>query len=345
MIQEYLLNDINEKDSLKSLKIKGAKKKLFFFSEKECCYIQFSVDGENEDAAKLLSSIDESIQNKYNVTVLSNGCSAYFNKRLYPVVNDFECNLRKLLYLSSASNSEGKITANITNLELQDFGQIFSMLFIDTAFMQNVKEEVKSRNKDYFSKAEIISAIKSIDENTLWDSLIGENIVPTLRAKFNDIRLYRNDVMHSHYINYNKYKEISNLYKSVNNELTVAIKNIETTESNSLQSKSFNKILENALYVQKQFAALSKAITFNPDYYKSYYIIVEQLSQLLKMTNNNPTEIQKQIEALKAFTIPDVTISPDVIKALEVLSSFNSTKDHPEEDDENDERNTNDIAD
>ena len=344
MIQEYLLNDLSEKDSIKKFKVKGVKKKLFFFNDKNCCYIQFSVDGENEDAAKLLSSIDESIQNKYNVTVLNNGCSAYFNKRLYPLVNDFECKLRKLLYLSSASNPAEKSTSNITNLELQDFGQIFSMLFIDTAFMGKVKEDIKSRNKDYFSKAEIVSAIESMDENTLWDSLIGEHKVPTLRTKFNDIRHYRNDVMHSHYISYKKYKDALHLYKLINEELTVAIKDIETTESNSPQSQSFNKTLESALQIQKQIAALSKAIAFNSDYYQGYYFLHEQLSQISKMIANNPTIIQKQIEALKAFTIPEINISPDVLKAFGYLSSLNPTDNPHKKDDDKDENKSTDNS-
>ena len=346
LIQEYLLNDLSEKDSIKKFKVKGIKKSLFLFNENKCCYIRFSVDGENEEAARLLSSIDEEIQNNYNVIVLSNGCSAYFNKRLYPLVNDFECKLRKLLYLSSAKNSEEKSSDNISNLESQDFGQIFSLLFIDTTFMGKVKEDIKSRNKERFSKAEIVSSIESMDENTLWDSLIGEHKVPTLRTKFNDIRHYRNDVMHSHYINYKRFRIAFGLFKSVNRELTVAIKDTETIESNSLQHQSFNKTLENALQIQKQMAALSKAITLNTDYYQRYYFLREQLSQISKMIANNPTIIQKQIEALKAFTIPEINISPDVYKILDYLSSLNPTDNpHEEDDDKDDENSTNNSFD
>ena len=214
MNQEYLIQNNAEIEAIKSYKPQYVEKRLFSANDGNCWYVRFSADGDNENTAKRLSLLDEHIRTSFHVTVLESGCSAYFNKRLYPLINEFENNLRKLLYLTSAINQDEKSTANITGLESQDFGQIFTLLFVDSAFVDKAKGEIKNRNRDNFSKADVIAAIESIDENALWDVLLGKDSVPSLRKRFNDVRTFRNDVMHSHYINWGKYRDILSLYKT-----------------------------------------------------------------------------------------------------------------------------------
>lgn len=222
MIQEYLLLDNTEKDKIRTYKPDNVKVRIFSANKGACWYIQFSASNENEETAKLLSDVDEYVKGHFNVTTLESGCSAYFNKRLYPLVSGFEHKLRKLLYLVSAINKDEKSVANITDLESQDFGQIFSLLFIDNGFMSKIKDNVRNRNRDYFSKAEVLAFIEATDENTLWSTLLGKDAVPTLTSRFNDVRFYRNDVMHSHPINWTKYNEIKKLYHRIDAEIELS---------------------------------------------------------------------------------------------------------------------------
>ncbi len=310
MIQEYLLQEPAEKVAVKAYKPEGISKRLFSADNGNCWYVHFSEDGENEGIAKRLSDVDEHVRGHFHVISLEDGCSAYFNGRLYPLVSGFEYKLRKLLYLTSAINHDEKSASNIADLETQDFGQIFTLLFIDTAFMGKVKEEVKTRNREIFSKADVIAAIEAIDENTLWDALLGKDSVPTLRMRFNDVREYRNDVMHSHHLNWKRFREILSLYKAINSELNKALHDIEVVESKTPSKPTFNKTLDSALRAQEQLSALADAL--KPS--------LEEMSRLSDLYTQNPA----LTEAIKRMseTTSGYIVSPELQKTLEQLSQL-----------------------
>lgn len=310
MIQEYLLQDLSEKDAIKAYKPEGVQKRMFSADKGNCWYVQFSADGENEETAKRLSELDTYIQTSFHVTVLESGCSAYFNRRLYPLINEFENDLRKLLYLTSAINHDEKSSTNIADLESQDFGQIFTLLFIDTAFMGKVKEEVKTRNREVFSKADVITAIESIDENTLWDALLGKDSVPTLRRRFNDVREYRNDVMHSHHVNWKTFRDILSLYKSINSELNKALHDIEVVESKAPSKPTFNQTLDGALRAQEQLSALAEAL--KPS--------LEEMHRLSELYTQNPALLES-MKRMSEIT-SGYSVSPELQKALEQFSQL-----------------------
>jgi hypothetical protein len=138
MIQEYLLLKNDEIKAIKECKPNEVKLRSFSANKGKCRYVQFSVEGDNEEVAKILSKLDDTIRERFHVTILESGCAAYFNKRLYPLINNFENKLRKLLYLTSAINEKSESDNNITNLEGQTLGQIFMLLFIDNGFMNIV---------------------------------------------------------------------------------------------------------------------------------------------------------------------------------------------------------------
>lgn len=304
MNQEYLIQNNAEIEAIKSYKPQNVEKRMFSANNGNCWYVRFSADGDNENAAKQLSSLDEHVQTSFHVTVLESGCSAYFNKRLYPIINEFENNLRKLLYLTSAINQDEKSTANITGLEAQDFGQIFTLLFVDNAFVDKVKGDIKNRNRDYFSKADVIASIESIDENTLWDVLLGKDSVPLLRKRFNDVRTYRNDVMHSHYINWKRYRDISDLYKKINVELDEAINDIEVVESKTPSKHNFNQVLEGALRTQELIASIMDSVKQN----------MEQSQYLSEITTQDGAlvELQKRIKDI----YDSYSISPRILREI-----------------------------
>ena len=135
------------------------------------------------------------------------------------------------------------------------------MLFIDKDFVKQVKEKVKEIKQECYTKNAVLSAIDDIEESTFWDKLLGENLVPTLRMRFNDIRAYRNIVMHSQpYVDWEQYKEIQELYNIVNCELDEALHDVEVVESKAPSRPNFNSALEQALKEQeereKRFTAL-----------------------------------------------------------------------------------------
>lgn len=63
---------------------------IYEVENSECWIATYSVPGEKEESANLLSKVNKHIINKYHPTVLTNGCAAYYNKMLFPHINEFE---------------------------------------------------------------------------------------------------------------------------------------------------------------------------------------------------------------------------------------------------------------
>lgn len=249
MIQEYLFTSDQYKEDIEAVKFaEKVKKSLRRIENSTCWILVLEVKGESEDAAKLLDPINTQICEKYAPTVLTNECSGYFNKSLFPIINEFERKLRKLLYLASALQDDSDVHKVISNLEARELGKIFETLFADTAFVKNTRETINQKTWQ-FTKEEILEAIRNIDEHTLWDALLGPTCVKTLREHFGELRRYRNDVMHAHNINYTQYRAAKQMFMKTNKELDIAIDNLIgiRADNNSTVSIEFNSVLGKAL--------------------------------------------------------------------------------------------------
>lgn len=295
MIQEYLLLDNNEKVAIEQYKPEGVESVFVSVDSGKCCYVRFSCSGYNRETAKKLSEVNEYICNNYHVTVLANESSAYMNRQLYPYINHFEHCIRKLLYLKSAISPTDNGNQNINDLESKDLGQIFTLLFIDTSFETTIREKIRKQNKEFFSKDQILEMINSAVENTLWDSLLGKDTVPTLRSKYNEVRCFRNDVMHSHYISWKQYNDMVKLFRKINEELRIAIEQIDGEDTTEHNEASFNIALADALQVQQQLDEIVEKYHSNPAIRKIQEIL-EKNNPLAKYTI--PPSYQALLDAL-----------------------------------------------
>lgn len=220
--------------------------------DKEHFIVTFSIKANDRKAAFRLSDLNNMLVDKINLTVLVNGSAAYFNKNLFPLINDFERKLRKLLYIASALKPAGQ--KNISGLEQKDFGEIFDSLFHDKDFSAKVRAYINvgkkgtSGDENTWSgySSELASFLAGIKEKPLWDSLL-PNQVPTLRERFIEIRLRRNDVMHAHNINKKIFTDTEKLFKQVNKELDQAIEEISRSKT---IPESFNQSLANIIFIE-----------------------------------------------------------------------------------------------
>lgn len=250
MIQEYLLQDENIKKNISDYKPEKASIKLYQVEKGKCWYAQISVNGSDEQAARDLSDIDMYVQEHFAVTLLRSDCSAYFTNKLYPLLSSFERTLRRLLYIFSAINNNDESAKNIKELEEKTIGQIFTILFIDDAFVSRIKDRIKGVNRDFFSKDYILKLISSVDEKTVWDSLMGDDIVPTLRKNFQEVRSIRNNVMHAHNIHWNEYENSRKLLRKIIKEMDTALDDVSIKESIATKKPSYNHTLSDALKAQ-----------------------------------------------------------------------------------------------
>lgn len=247
VIQEYLFKDKSISDSLKEYGGNKVKLNIIDIENTQCFIACFHVSGENEENAMVLSKLDDDIK-KFSPIVLSNESSAYFNRRLFPLINEFERKLRKLLYLKSAMYEGNLPTDNIRNLESYDFGKIFDILFIDPSFNKATKDVLNNKNWK-FTKAEIMDSINKLAENRPWDYLVGQG-VPSFKNNYSDVKQYRNDVMHAHNINYVTYKKANKLFNEINKDIDCEIEKIISFveyDFNREENKDFNKKLKSVI--------------------------------------------------------------------------------------------------
>lgn len=243
MKQEYLFVDDKYKSEIEQYTHKIVAKEILNIDGSDCWIATFFLKGENENTANILSEVNEYIIEHFSPTVLSSGCSAYYNKALYPLFNEFERKLRKLLYLKTALSKSEKDIETIKNVEKKDLGEIFEILFADKQFVTNVRKVINEKTWQ-FTKNEVLTTLQNIPEQTFWDDTIGADIVPLLKSDFMRVKSFRNDVMHAHNINSSAFRSARKLLKDVNEQLDMAIQNTIITKSGQ---KDFTTALNDAI--------------------------------------------------------------------------------------------------
>jgi hypothetical protein len=256
---EYIFTDEEYKDiELKD----GVERDEKSLKEEKSKIISFSFAGDEDEAARVLSDIFNKIGDDMPCPVLLlNEASQYYNRKLFPLISDFEVKLRKLLYLVSFLDSNS-FEIIISNLERMNFGELFNMLFIDNNFCKIVNKKVKDIGSQ-FTESEINDLIENLQGNTLWDKLISEAVTFTLRENYNMVRDFRNDVMHAHNIDYEQYHEIEKMYTIINRELNDALNTIENTLENkddAIYHAGFNETMRTFINEEHYYVHLINEI-------------------------------------------------------------------------------------
>lgn len=231
MLLQYLIkkNDNTTKITEFKPESESVKMNCEELKDSDTFLLTFTVDSNDIKAARLLAPLNDSIVETYkdDCTVLENQAAAYFNKSLFPLINDFERLLRKVLYTAKStllnkdkvdSKIKEKIEKNIVDIEAMEFGPLFDILFTDENFNKTVKAVVGKANP--CTKKQFIELIEQQTENPLWANFpYAKDICPTLTENFTDIRYFRNDVMHAHNIDAKTFYKAKKLFTEVNNEL------------------------------------------------------------------------------------------------------------------------------
>lgn len=249
MIQEYLFMDATHRGAVEEYSPDKVNVDFFDIENSTCWIAQYTMGGENEDSAKALSLINDYIVEHFNPTILTNESSAYYNKKLFPDINEFERKLRKLLYLKSAIYHGDKKIDNIRNLETKELGVIFELLFTDVNFVKNARSKVNEKTWQ-FTKREIVAALQNIAEDTLWNDLLGNEAIASLSDNFLTVKNYRNDVMHAHNIDTKTFRDAKKLFGDINTQLDEEIGRILQTaqrQPETTESSDYNDTLNAAL--------------------------------------------------------------------------------------------------
>lgn len=186
-----------------------------------CWTVEFYLKSDDDESARHLSKIHEDIT-RYSPIVLLNEVSQYFTRKLYPFVNEFEVKLRKFLFLAFSLTNDDKLWRAVKTLDKDDFYTIYVNLFTSKKFNKELNE-LFAENHPAYTKAGIFELIEKIqEESTVWDTVIGDKL-GIIKQNFQIIKIYRNDVMHAHYMNHESYKLALSLFSDVNSQLDTEI--------------------------------------------------------------------------------------------------------------------------
>ena len=231
MVLEYLFFDKNKRQNVEAYNHeletsdtgngKNSSVQITYkdFDELECWIVKYERNGNNETTAKQSSEISTYICQEFSPTILTDESSEYFNKSLYPLVNKFERLLRKFLYLKVSQCDEQKFRSVISDIDQKDFGEIYTILFIDNNFRVAARDKIKKLN----TRAEMYEAIDALQESTAWHILVGDEVLTIIKDNFDLLKEYRNDVMHAHNISWEKYKKAKKLFTDANDALEMEL--------------------------------------------------------------------------------------------------------------------------
>ena len=309
MINEYLFLSNDNRETVEAYRPDSVNVDISDIEKTPLWVVTFSVASKNEYSAKKLSEIHNVIM-KYAPLVLSCESSEYYNRILFPLVNELERKLRKLLYLAASISDNDNAKESIRQLEEKDFGEIFDLLFIDQNFILNMKKRINADLKSEFngmskySKEEIKGYLDSLEEHTLWDVILGEKYVPTLRSRFRDVQSYRNNVMHAHNISKEQFGKARYLFDKINIELDAAIgKLMGVSEASPTEHKvNVNTAISSALAAM-DLSALS-------DVFKN----ASQSTALLEMSS----QISKMLEGVQP--LKGSTAFTEALHGMQLLS-------------------------
>ena len=210
---QYLYVDESYKKILKENKLINyneiRKDNIFIF--------YFEQEGENEDSAKFLSSIDTVLSkclDSKKYFKLNDEAGEYFNKILYPLCNKFERLLRQVLCICAMSKQEDKALKRCRKLESINLIDIYNTFFTDEIFSNQIKSILQERN---LTHKDLVTYM-FVPENTLWEKLFNKDY-QEIPDNFIDIKFYRNSVMHTKNIDFFTFQKAKEKLKLVNDKL------------------------------------------------------------------------------------------------------------------------------
>ncbi|MBR2468440.1 MAG: hypothetical protein IKB42_05315 [Clostridia bacterium] len=263
--------------------------------------------------------------------------SLLFQRKLYPLIQKFEINLRKLLNIALCDTQEilnkgfEALTKDIKSklqlhrkeyeedlvFEYSDLSNIFMLLFRD----EEAYKSIKGLKNDGF----IHKNLKDVPNNSIWETCF--------KPKYKDFKFdtyyvelytYRNHVMHFHNISYDDYKKANKLFNKANKELDRAI--------SSHQVLDVKSTLNSEIIASNYLKALTKMISSI-----NYNYNTEIMATAIKSLYNLSSNFNKYMSSVLS-NLPDTKFYNTIYKNLLYFKNEEDSK----TEDENNEK-TEDI--
>lgn len=323
MVLEYLFLNKDKRENVEKYnntindEVKSENQKVDFtyqeIDKTDNWVLKYELQGENERSAKRLSDIDTEIKKEFSPYIIINESSRYFNRKLYPLVNEFERQFRKFIFLKTAISGNDEIWKQVQKIDQIDFGGIYQLIFIDGDFIKNAKKAIDGKTKE-----DILKQIESLDEKTIWSSITTESELKIIKDNFQDIKNYRNDIMHAHNISFSCYKNAKTMFTDINNQLSKENEELLSPRYlSTLNSFDYNALLSGLNKLAKTVAIIIKGYNF-----------VERFNQSIET-------IRKSANLMSNLTFPTYSNALPVVDLEDEESSDDNSEDENDTDGEN----------
>lgn len=331
-----LIRGNHGKEQLESLELPdGVTRTVCKHASNNSLYVvTFKKSGASLALARELAELRDSIKGiEYHL--LDDGPSLRFGQELYKRISTFERLLRKVIALRICAEKDSLEDEFVSSLDKLDFGKIFDALFIGKQFNIDAKEIIRKADSP-FEKQDLLSKIQDLDEDTIWNQYFSPEEMPTVAARHREIQLLRNDVMHSHRINYSGYRQGLALLEMANKEMaSYADGCINMSRPNGAPSSApslYDALFEKIQYL-KTASELSQSVLASPEIYerlqeaaasyRQHSIGIERaLETYNTLITANPefNELQQKIAASGALlNLPSIYVSGEAQESLASL--------------------------
>ncbi|HEK9989729.1 TPA: hypothetical protein TUT34_001200 [Streptococcus equi subsp. zooepidemicus] len=266
-------------------------------------------------------------KNHLKYSVIQNALSDYFALRLYPMFQKYELSLRRIFILALSPLEDENIIKvvkektsskldlaqmqTINRIEQLQISELHSYIF---ELNLNPIENLESHFKNFQSKTdiELRKLIKSSLRVTIWErhfrKFLPNGYDDVLKDNYEQIRAYRNDIMHFHTISHKRYIKISSLMSEAMDELEALEENMFLKWDFDSTRRLVNDISTSELF--EGMENLSKTITET---------LRPTMEQFYRNNTNLNSAIKSMAETLKNIQLPK--IEPGVFSALSSVAS------------------------
>lgn len=294
-----------------------------------------SIDDQRKDrCAEILTSVNQAIlcsegKEQFNIILAYDGVSKYYCDRAYPDLNEFERNVRNLVFrivtkafgakwLDKTTSEEMKnsLKASIqtrpkalrderlieTALYEMDIKELENYLFVprrDISCEQVVDVALSPENLKQMTKEQIEAKLNTARPRSLWERQFSKKVsIEGLQEALQQIRILRNQVAHAKPFSFADFKKCRSALQEINPQIEQAIFDISDIEYDLPET-----IRTLAGFGDAWTAAVAKALEFNREISAAMSEIGGSLKEAYKALELMPSpaerEVLRQMEALQ----------------------------------------------
>lgn len=343
-------------DNLIRIESRDLECKFRFPKNRKYCSVLISAEGDTREEAYILSKCKQLLmhnrrQKSYALTYGADESSLYYSIKSYKMLAEYERNLRYLTYLTmihahgndwvevSLKNNHN-VTNEISKNDIlnENTLEVFSLHLIGIylfrsipeieidKFTKSIEKILKNKNKNESDKLESVKELlNQYKGKSIWEKFFNYNELSYVEETFDDIRKYRNKVMHHHNIRWEEFDNKKKMIIHSKKLLRIAIEdikndNIEIKLIDINQSlENIGKLINNFNYYNNIKYLVSFAEGLN-EYIKTPQYTVDMVNNISKAIQGIRFKEDLLINNLKNYSF---NIASDVLEQIDIVGKYN----------------------